>query len=44
MFPYVQTEFHGLVYVSAASRPVTGHHGEESGSVFFIPSHQVYKH
>jgi len=34
-------EFHVFLFVPTASPPVTGHHWEEPGSVFFSPSHQV---
>ena len=37
-------EFPAFQCVPTASRPVTGHHWEEPGSIFFTPSHQVFIH
>lgn len=40
----VCVSFTGIVFVPFASPPATGHYTEESGSVLFIPSSQVFMH
>jgi len=42
VFPDVQSEPPVLQFVHIASRPVTGHHRKEPGSIFFTPSIQVF--
>lgn len=44
LFPDVRREPHVFHFVSVASRPVPGHHWEESSSIFFAPSLQVFIH
>ena len=39
---YVQIEFLVFGFLPIASCPVTGLHWEETGSMFFTPSHQIY--
>lgn len=43
MFPDVHIELSVFQFVPTASGPITGHHWEDSGSIYFVLSGQVAK-